>query len=324
MKLWIAWFVAMLFLLVGCGTGDEVSGEQGNDGNQIDEKISQFEGYVAAYEDERVLIVENELSEPYKDMEFEDFTEKAGQAIYFSLEEIENSMRDSLVLGEKITVEHGAVAESYPGQSSAVSINRVVDEQNDLIVNHEKVDNVHAWHSFLHSKDGSMRKMNTTTEGDSVFTMIQRKEDNYKVMIDGSQDEFGPMEINNYSCGQYAESYEQPDVNITLTDCNNDSGELTLFSLEANQLIIPEQKYSSLSVQTLEGESVFESDDQAIINETIEKIKSGNKTSVAQMGLMASDGKLTLSGEYADVILDYYLDGNVISGGAYIEAGLNY
>ncbi|MDQ0352997.1 hypothetical protein J2R98_002858 [Alkalibacillus filiformis] len=114
--------ILMVVFLSACGTG-VTSGEQ--DQPQPDEHPS-FIGYIAKVEDNQILVTENKVDEEEANHEdIDQFGEKAGQAIYFSLTEIDESTINQLDVGDHIEVLHGAVAESYPGQSSAKKVNHI-------------------------------------------------------------------------------------------------------------------------------------------------------------------------------------------------------
>ncbi|MDV2582751.1 DUF3221 domain-containing protein [Alkalibacillus haloalkaliphilus] len=114
--------ILIVVFLSACGTG-ATSGEQ--DQPQPDEHPS-FIGYIAKVEDNQILVTENKVDEDEANHEdIDQFGEKAGQAIYFSLSDIDESTINQLDVGDHIEVIHGAVAESYPGQSSAKEIHHI-------------------------------------------------------------------------------------------------------------------------------------------------------------------------------------------------------
>ncbi|GAA0454574.1 DUF3221 domain-containing protein [Alkalibacillus silvisoli] len=111
--------ILIVVFLSACGTGT-TSGEQ-----NLDEHPS-FSGYIVKVEDNQILVTENKVDEEEANHEdIDQFGEKAGQAIYFSLSEIDESRINQLAVGNHIEVIHGAVAESYPGQSSAKEVHHI-------------------------------------------------------------------------------------------------------------------------------------------------------------------------------------------------------
>ncbi|WP_017185392.1 DUF3221 domain-containing protein [Alkalibacillus haloalkaliphilus] len=111
--------ILIVVFLSACGTG-AASGEQNSN------EHPGFIGYVAKIEGNQILVTENKVDEGEANHEdLNQFGEKAGQAIYFSLSEIDESTINQLNVGDHIEVIHGAVAESYPSQSSAKKVNYI-------------------------------------------------------------------------------------------------------------------------------------------------------------------------------------------------------
>ncbi|GEN45595.1 DUF3221 domain-containing protein [Alkalibacillus haloalkaliphilus] len=111
--------ILIVVFLSACGTG-------GASGEQNSEEHPGFIGYIAKVEDNQILVTENKVDDEEANHEnLDQFGEKAGQAIYFSLKDIDEDTINNLNVGDHIEVIHGAVAESYPGQSSAKEIHHI-------------------------------------------------------------------------------------------------------------------------------------------------------------------------------------------------------
>ncbi len=122
--------ILVLVITTACGT--QSSGDGGNsedfDQPQPDEHRT-FTGYIAKLEDDRMLVTENKIEEEEANHEdLDDFGEKAGSAVYFSMDELDGSLIETLSVGDFIEVDHEAIAESYPGQSSALDVRHLDDD----------------------------------------------------------------------------------------------------------------------------------------------------------------------------------------------------
>ncbi|WP_027962965.1 DUF3221 domain-containing protein [Halalkalibacillus halophilus] len=120
-RLLTLFLILFLTTLVGCGT---------TSGSGPNEETNFFDGYVYEVKENEFLVTENRVDEK-DDMDLESgFAERAGNAIYFDASEIGISQLEGLKFGDYIRVEHDAVAESYPGQSKAYSIEEL-DEDDE-------------------------------------------------------------------------------------------------------------------------------------------------------------------------------------------------
>ncbi|MGM8214624.1 DUF4362 domain-containing protein [Bacillaceae bacterium W0354] len=335
----LTFFIIFSFMfLVACGTGDQTSlgssdtpvGQNSderpgiNDNN--DQSSSGMVGYVAHITENEVIVTDKRLTEPYEKIGFENMYDQAGNAISFNLKNIDKQMQKSLIVGEKIVVTHNAVAESYPGQSTAEAIRREVDEENDFINTHGKMDNLHIFKQFLNDfyegENSEFRIVEYTIEGDPIFTTVSYENRGFQQFTDATQDEFGVSEqIIHNSCGALAEFYENKQVNIELEDCTNGQENL-LLEIDTNDILVPDQTYTGLEIE-VNGKITFETDDSSVIEDTLEKIKQGEKQSLMSMSMMAPDGKLIIYGEQVDLIFDYYEAGAVLAHGMHIAAGLS-
>lgn len=105
----------LIFLFVGC------SADQPGGVPAVPDKEPGMTGYVMAKEDERILVV---------DPVSQDFSSTGGvnefyDAIWFS------NIPEEIKEGDKVKVWFDAVAESYPGQSEAISIEVIVAPRPD-------------------------------------------------------------------------------------------------------------------------------------------------------------------------------------------------
>ncbi|RCW69815.1 DUF3221 domain-containing protein [Saliterribacillus persicus] len=316
-------FILLLIILIGCGTSqNNTNGSQQGDADG-EKEHSTMSGYVAKVEDNRILLIENKPTEQLSEIDPENLYEEAGNAIYFNIEEIKESMVSSLIIGEKVAIEHGAVNESYPGQSTATKISRLVDENYDVIAKHTEFNNTYLIDLFFEQKYDILRTVQYTTEGDPIFTMVKREGANsYFVSVDASQDNFGASESPTLLTCTSIESYsEENDMNFMLVGCDGEQNEIALLSAPVEEIIVPNQTYSKVTINANE-EVIYESENEDEIAEIIDKIKSGKKQSVIAMSLMKPDGKLVLHGDKTEVSFDYYLTGALIRHNLYIEAGI--
>ncbi|MGP4042058.1 DUF4362 domain-containing protein [Gracilibacillus sp. D59] len=318
--------IILILLLTACGTsldnGNKTQGDSSNEGH------NEMEGYVASVEDNRVLVVENRLDPTVTEFDPQQHDE-AGNAIYFSLEEIEDSMTNSLIRGEKIQVTHGAVAESYPGQSSAVAIKRIVDEDHDVVIKLDQTLNLMVLEQFIQqvekSEDAIMRVVQYTTEGDPVFNNYMFENGEHSIKVDATQDNFGVAEtIRDVSCPQL-EYYliDNQNIMFELTGCDNEGGALAIASLPIADIIVPEDIYHRIEV-IVNDEVVLDSNDKNEIGEIITKIREGTPQSVMTMTMMAPEGEIKLYGKNGTIQFDYQKAGNVIRYNTFVEAGLTF
>ncbi len=322
--------ILLLMFVVGCGTSlndGNANGDNEEPSNQSGEDQNVMTGYIAKTEDNRILVTEKRLDQPFDEIT-EGVNEQAGNAIYFSLEEIEESLTTSLTKGEKIAVTHGAVAESYPGQGSATKIERVIDEQHDLIETHGEYSNLIRLELFrqISEKEEStnMRLVRHTTEGDSIFYNFQYDNNNYQVYVDATQDEFGAEDtVSEIGC-QQLEYYltEEETLSFDLQNCDNEGGQLQLANVPFSEMIVPNQVYHRIEIR-MNDEVILDTTDEARKEEIITQIKEGQPQSVMSMSLMAPEGELVLMGKMAEIRFDYYPEGNVIRYNSYIDARIN-
>ncbi|WP_058308068.1 DUF3221 domain-containing protein [Gracilibacillus massiliensis] len=320
MKYFLSVFV--LLFVFACGTAS-------NDGNTSEESPEPSEnvmtGYVAKKEDNRILVTEKRLDQPFDEIAVEEVNQQAGNAISFNIEDIEKSLATSLTVGEKIAVTHGAVAESYPGQSSATSVERVIDNEHDLVETHGEYANLIQLEMFRqevdNEKNSNLRLVRHTTEGDLIFHNIQYKDGNYQVFVDATQDEYGVEEtIRGFGCEQL-EYYltEEETISFDLQNCENEGGQLPVANVPFSEMIIPEQRYHRLEV-ILNDEVLIDTTDEDKKEEIINKIKEAQPQSVMAMSLMAPEGELILKGKMAEIRFDYYPEGNVMRYNSYINS----
>ncbi|WP_209121827.1 DUF3221 domain-containing protein [Alkalihalobacillus sp. BA299] len=111
MKRVLSLFFLFVLLLVGCGQDEELN-------------LSEVTGLVSAKDRSRILVIENVTKEQLAELDLENIlNEGLGTAIWFEVEDQE--LFEDLQIGDKVLVEFDIVAESYPGQSKAISITRV-------------------------------------------------------------------------------------------------------------------------------------------------------------------------------------------------------
>ncbi|WP_018933083.1 DUF3221 domain-containing protein [Gracilibacillus lacisalsi] len=314
--------IITLLFVTACGTNLD-------NGNKIQDDVQNvMEGYVANIGDNSVLVVENRLDPSISEFHPEQH-EEAGNAISFSLDDIEDSMADSLMRGEKIQVTHGAVAESYPGQSSAIAIKRIVDEEHDMVIAPDETVNLVALEQFIqkteNNEEATMRGVNITVEGSSVFDTYIFQNGEYTVKADATQDNFVEVEtISEVSCPQL-EYYLTDDQHIMfeLTGCDNNTGVLTIANLPFKDMIVPEDIYHRVEVIVGE-EVVLDTTDESEKEEIITNIREGTPQSVMTMTMMAPEGEIILYGKQAIIHIDYQEVGNVIRYNTLVEAGLTF
>ncbi|WP_235182955.1 DUF4362 domain-containing protein [Gracilibacillus boraciitolerans] len=318
----------LLLFIVACGTASNdgnVNGEKPT--NQSEKDQNQMTGYVANVDDSQVLVIENRLDQSFDEIPIEEVYEQAGNAIYFSIEDIEESLFTSLTEGEKITVTHGTVAESYPGQSAAIEISREIDEQNDLIDMHGDYSNLIQLEIFRQKSEKdentNLRLVRYTTEGDPIFYNLQYENDSYQVYIDATQDEFGVEDrVKEVGC-QLFEYYltEEKILSFDLQNCDNEGGQLQVANAPFADIIIPEQVYQRIVVK-MNDKVLLDTTDETKKAEIINQIKEGQLQSVMSMSMIAPEGVLVLMGKMAEIRFDYYLEGNLIRYNTYINAGI--
>ncbi|MBM7706472.1 DUF3221 domain-containing protein [Chryseomicrobium aureum] len=91
-----------------------------NPTQQITEGPNEFTGQVIALEDERVLVVSG-TDEELEGLTGEAVVDSGLPAIWFT---VTIDQRDMIRVGDTVRVTHNQVAESYPGQSTAVTIEK--------------------------------------------------------------------------------------------------------------------------------------------------------------------------------------------------------
>ncbi|KAB8139343.1 DUF4362 domain-containing protein [Gracilibacillus oryzae] len=257
-----------LVILAACGTGNMTDG----DNNYADNENSMT-GYVADVGDERIMVVEKKLQEPFSEIPIEELSEKAGNAISFRVEG--NKLSESLQTGEKVEVTHGAVAESYPEQSTASQIKRVVDEDDDIILQQDQKMNLIELETFRQAvqngKEEQIRMVQYTTEGDPVFMNINYVNKQIEVVIDSSEDQYGSEEnaIRHITCSQLEYFLtESQTVSFEIVNCNNSESTLLVADIPLAEIIIPDQSYHKVEVKA--GDNIlFNTSDQKEINEII-------------------------------------------------------
>ncbi|SFL34760.1 Protein of unknown function [Gracilibacillus orientalis] len=318
-------FIMILFV-TACGTTSENGNKTQSDSSKNAQNV--MEGYVANVQDNSVLVVENRLDPTVTEFDPQQHDE-AGNAIYFSLEDIEDSMANSLVRGEKIQVTHGAVAESYPGQSSAVAIKRIVDEEHDMVIPLDETINVVTLEQFIQqvekNEDAIMRVVNYTVEGDPVFNNYIFRNGEHTVKVDATQDDFVETKtVKEFAC-QQLEYYLTDDQNIMfeLTDCDMDGGTLAIASLPFANIIVPEDTYHRIEV-IVNDEVIMDITEESEKEEIITKIREGTPHSVMTMTMKAPEGEIILYGKQATIHFDYQEAGNVIRYNTFVEAGLTF
>ncbi|QGH35486.1 DUF4362 domain-containing protein [Gracilibacillus salitolerans] len=314
----------MILFVTACGTTLDNGNKKHGDAN--DDVQNVMEGYVANIEDNSVLVVENRLDPTISEFH-PDQHEQAGSAISFSLDDIEDSMVDSLIRGEKIQVTHGAVAESYPGQSSAVAIKRLVDEEHDMIISYDETINLVTLEQFIqkaeNNEEAIMRVVNFTPEGGTVFNNFIFDNGEYIVKEDATQDDFVEAEtIREVTC-QKLEYYLTDDQHIMfeLTSCDKEGETLAIASLPFADIMVPKDTYHRIEV-IVGDEVVLDTTDESEKEEIITKIRGGTPHSVMTMTMMAPEGEIVLYGKQATIHFDYQEAGNVIRYNTFIEAGL--
>ncbi len=318
--------IITILFVTACGTNLDNGNKSQDDENNDVQNV--MEGYVANIGDNSVLVVENRLDPSISEFHPEQH-EEAGNAISFSLDNIEDSMADSLMRGEKVQVTHGAVAESYPGQSSAIAIKRIVDEEHDMVIAPDETINLVALEQFIqkteNNEEATMRGVNITVEGSSVFDTYIFQNGEYTVKEDATQDNFVEVEtISEVSC-QQLEYYLTDDQNIMfeLTGCDNDTGVLAIANLPFKDMIVPEDIYHRVKV-IVGDEVVLDTTEESEKEEIITKIREGTPQSVMAMTMMAPEGEIILYGKQAIIHFDYQEVGNVIRYNTLVEAGLTF
>lgn len=86
--------------------------QQGKEGS------NEFTGYVLAIQDDRMLVVSG-TAEEIEGVTPETILDSGLPAIWFS---VTLDQKNKVQVGDEVRVTHEAVAESYPGQSTAVSV----------------------------------------------------------------------------------------------------------------------------------------------------------------------------------------------------------
>lgn len=319
----------MFLFLVACGTSNQ--NEDGQSG-QSDEhtRTSTMTGYIAEVNEEQVMVVEKKIYQPFSSIPIEEANEKAGNAINFHLESI--SSATNFHIGEKVEVTHGTVQESYPGQSTALDIKRVVDDTYDVIIQHDGIENAIQLELLLQAiqteEDQQMRMVQYTVEGDPIFYTYSYKNDQINVLVDASEDQYGSKDnrITQFTCDQF-EYYlkDQQTISFDLVGCDNgeDTTSFQVAEIKLSEIIIPFQQYSSVQI-SVGNNILLDTKDSKEISKVIDAIKKGDGQSIAAMTLMQPDGKLVLSGELADITFDFYPPGNFVRLNSYLETELSF
>ena len=97
-----------------------------NPTQDVAEGTNEFTGYIIAMEDERVLVVSGTVDE-VSGLTNETILDSGLPAIWFT---VTMDQREQLEIGEEVRVTHNQVAESYPGQSTAVTIDPITGVDN--------------------------------------------------------------------------------------------------------------------------------------------------------------------------------------------------
>ncbi|MFC4403434.1 DUF4362 domain-containing protein [Gracilibacillus xinjiangensis] len=323
-------FSVLLIFLVACGTSklnDGTNHDQMNN-NIPGENNSTMVGYIAEISDESVLVVEKSIQQPFEEIPIEETYVKAGNAIIFQLEKQESL--DLFQIGEKVEVTYNALAESYPGQSTALDIKRVADEINDVIFYQARYENLIQLELFVQAiqngMDKQIRVVHYTTEGDPVFKVYSYLNGQISVVVDRSQDQYGSEDnkISQFTCDQL-EYYLTDDqmISFDLVGCDaNEATSLLMAEIELSEMIIPEQIYTRVLVRA--GDNVlFDTTDREEINGIVDKVRSSKAQSIAAITLMQPDGELVLSGKGANIVFDFYKAGNLVRMNSYLETDLS-
>jgi len=91
-----------------------------NPTQQTTEGTNEFTGQIIALEDERALVVSG-TKEELQGLTGETVLDSGLPAIWFT---VTIDQRDAIRVGDFVRVTHNQVAESYPGQSTAVTIEK--------------------------------------------------------------------------------------------------------------------------------------------------------------------------------------------------------
>ncbi|WP_216828307.1 DUF3221 domain-containing protein [Alkalihalobacterium elongatum] len=103
-------FLFFIFIFVGCGQMQET-------------ELSAMTGLIVAKEESAILVIENVTEQQLEQLELDEFLNLGYGAIWFKVED--GQVLADLEVGNKVIVEYEIVAESYPGQSEAVSITKL-------------------------------------------------------------------------------------------------------------------------------------------------------------------------------------------------------
>ncbi|UOQ86427.1 DUF4362 domain-containing protein [Gracilibacillus salinarum] len=314
----------MVLVLVACGTasnGSNASEETKTPANQ-----NKMTGYVAKYENGKVLVAENYIAPQEEEIPVQELYEKAGNAIYFNLENIDEKVTESLAIGEKIEVTHGPIAESYPAQSSATEIVRVKDSNHDLVETHGDYENLIKLETFKQAVQDQqvshLRFIRYTTEGDPIFYNISYNGSEFNISSDSRQDSYTGTgdKWNSFTCKQMENTLtEENNISFDFTNCEQQ--EDLSFEVPYEKVIVPEQTYQSLEI-IVGDQHILKSEDEEKINEVIEQIRTGTPKSAMIMTKMAPAGELVLKGEKTTIRFDFYKDGNLLRYNTFIEAGI--
>lgn len=314
-------FLLALVFLIGCGTSVE-----NNSGDDVSNKQISHQGYVAEIEDGRVLVVDKLLEKPYEEYDLEKFLGLVKTAIWFNVENINQKFIQSLIVGEKVGASTNMVMDSFPQQATATSMERIVDEKQDLISLPGKFSNIHVYKLFsqkiMNKEPARFRSTIYTTEGDPIFRTIQYESGSFTIYTDSTRDKFGEKTVRNITCGDLFKNIDGTNVEVKITECDNE-GEIPLLMMDVNKFLIPEQTYTKLIIK-IDGEIQMESTDNVTIKDTIEKIRKANKESLAARTMLAPDGKLILQGDKTDISFSYYKSGILTGEGLYIPAELKF
>lgn len=93
-----------------------------NPTQDVAEGPNEFIGYIVAMEDERILVVSG-TADDVQGLTNETILDSGLPAIWFT---VTMDQHEQLEVGQEVRVTHNQVAESYPGQSTAVTVEPTV------------------------------------------------------------------------------------------------------------------------------------------------------------------------------------------------------
>jgi hypothetical protein len=104
-----------------------------------------------------------------------------------------------------------------------------VNQNEDVIYTHGRVQNVGKLDEFMGRGSGQLRIVHYTVEGDPIFNDLSYENERVKVRRDNTQDRFGTPRVVVYSCNKLNKEETDTQMLFTLSGCDGEAEKVPLF-----------------------------------------------------------------------------------------------